>query len=797
MGDRLPDPGHRGGGVVRGIPVERLDAQVGRRHEIIAAERLGWDIVKTSLHDREAGGRRGEADRPDVLSRQVEDPVEVRDPLGRGDGHLGPVEQFHRLPGRVAGGRPREARGVRLGVALQSAALVPVAPDRREVRAAPGRHIVTRVEHWHELLESGPVGEVLLQRGLLDLPEGPDVDLHDRAHAQPVPLGGHHLRGVGGKIRGEAEEPRHARAVRKRAEALAVAPAQAKAVEQRAGLRRIIRGEGVELAGVGVGRVGTRGVLGGFADAVVDRVNDRAAVDGQRERLPEGFLIQQPVLPGRLGVRRIHRPVQVRADLPHRARGAVPMQQAVALPRRLGREQRVVLEVEAALLHRGLAPGHSGGDEGLVAHIHDHAVEVGQLAAGGINREVIRVADEGLRRGRLVVTVDPRPHARVLGVEPVLHPDVHRERARQVHRLHQPGDQRRVAEGGVKFPQVVGGTEILDGSGEPLEEHAVGLLEPEPHGQCVHLLNGSEFAGLAHEGVVGAAGGEGVALEIEHLPFPPEQDVVGGERMAVGPAQALAQGKGPHTLVGRHGPGLREVRHDRVTLRRPADERGVGEPRVEDALDVLGAGGEPVPGAAVAAQALDTLEHDRLRAGAFGDRREFSRADQFVQDRGLRLRPPGAAGAGGVVHVAPDHRRVRRVQPGLAREPGRRRLGRGRHRGPAGKIRAEECRRGVDERRQRERRRGQAQEEPGGENQAAGKGGHDGSGERGGRFSRRESSMSFRAPRRIQRDYTAGLWPPWRAGGRLSAGRIRVAVPQAWYGLSAGWRTKRACTAWR
>ena len=117
---------------------------------------------------------------------------------------------------------------------------------------------------------------------------------------------------------------------------------------------------------------------------------------------------------------------------------------------------------------------------------------------------------------------------------------------RKVHRLHRVGEELRVAERRVEFPQVVRRPEIIDRAGEFLEEEAVGFIEGEPQREVVHLLDPAEVAGLAHEAGIG----EGVGMEVEHLLLPPEQDVPGGERMTVGPAQAAAQGDGPHALVG-------------------------------------------------------------------------------------------------------------------------------------------------------------------------------------------------------------------------------------------------------
>ena len=81
----------------------------------------------------------------------------------------------------------------------------------------------------------------------------------------------------------------------------------------------------------------------------------------------------------------------------------------------------------------------------------------------------------------------------------------------------------------VVFLQVVDRPEVIERAREFLEKQSVGLVEAEAHGQVVDLLHPAEPAGLAHEPGVG----ERVGLEGEHLLLPPEQDVVGGERVAV------------------------------------------------------------------------------------------------------------------------------------------------------------------------------------------------------------------------------------------------------------------------
>ena len=81
--------------------------------------------------------------------------------------------------------------------------------------------------------------------------------------------------------------------------------------------------------------------------------------------------------------------------------------------------------------------------------------------------------------------------------------------------------------------------EVIDRTGEFLEEEAVGFVEAEAQGQVVDFLDPAELAGLAHETGIGKR----VGVEVEHLLLPPEHDVVRREGVPVGPAPLRREGE--------------------------------------------------------------------------------------------------------------------------------------------------------------------------------------------------------------------------------------------------------------
>ena len=208
---------------------------------------------------------------------------------------------------------------MRTRIAEEAAALVPHPVGRRKERLDVGRDEAAGLAEREELALAGPHREVVFQRRLLRLEQRPGVKARHAADPHPPPVLDHKRgRPVAGVV-AQIEEPDHLRAIRKGAEALAVAPRQPELVEQAVGAPGIEVGETVEQLLAEIRGIAARIDLGRLALAVELRVDDLAAVDRQRERLAEAPVVEQLVLPPRLGARRIHRAIEHRVDGEERA----------------------------------------------------------------------------------------------------------------------------------------------------------------------------------------------------------------------------------------------------------------------------------------------------------------------------------------------------------------------------------------------------------------------------------------------------------------------------------------------
>ena len=218
-------------------------------------------------------------------------------------------------------------------------------------------------------------------------------------------------------------------------------------------------------------------------------------------------------------------------------------------------QDRVVGHVDVAFLHVEVA-----GDRRKIERLHvgevgeAHLVEVGQLVARRIDADVVRVAPQ--REHRIAGARDRRPrrHGRALGIlrrgVPVgeqLGPgleagrlrclvDVFLGRVRRVELLEVMRRQEH-REG------AVGAILVGDGGQEQRRWRGVG----EAHRVVVDLL---DLGGRA-VGVLDPARQGRRQLLVEQDVVVPEQDVVGGEGLAVRPARALAQVDRPDLVVGR------------------------------------------------------------------------------------------------------------------------------------------------------------------------------------------------------------------------------------------------------
>ncbi|CAA9575586.1 MAG: hypothetical protein AVDCRST_MAG18-2504, partial [uncultured Thermomicrobiales bacterium] len=97
--------------------------------------------------------------------------------------------------------------------------------------------------------------------------------------------------------------------------------------------------------------------------------------------------------------------------------------------------------------------------------------------------------------------------------------------------------------------------------GEGRQEEAVRLLEAEPDGVPVDLLDGRRVDAPARGQLL---------IELDGLV--PEEDIIGGERLAVRPAQPLAQPEGVLLRVRAEGERLRDVGNNLRPFGIPADQ---------------------------------------------------------------------------------------------------------------------------------------------------------------------------------------------------------------------------------
>ena len=196
-------------------------------------------------------------------------------------------------------------------------------------------------------------------------------------------------------------------------------------------------------------------------------------------------------------------------------------------------------------------------------------------------------------------------------------------------------------------------------SGQLLEERRVWILEPDAEGVVV---DGGEDGFLTN--VDEDLGGTDVEGRISYLVLPVIEDVCGCERMAVGPAEAASEVEDELTVLIPYLPTAGDVRHDRVSVGRPADE-GAGAVAVRQRHQLLGRGrfGDDIA-AAVPADAVDPLEDHRLGANPFLDRRQLALPHQLGEHGRFASWPPGRIPALRVVDILPDDDGILRIDGG-------------------------------------------------------------------------------------------------------------------------------------
>ena len=116
---------------------------------------------------------------------------------------------------------------------------------------------------------------------------------------------------------------------------------------------------------------------------------------------------------------------------------------------------RVVLKSHKSRVHPDLPTGQASGQQFSGFDLAEKAIEIGELVSIGIDREVIRIADENLGRIRFVGSVDPRPEAGMFRVEGVLAIPVKAFRCADAQFPHRSLDDLGFTDLRVKLPHVM------------------------------------------------------------------------------------------------------------------------------------------------------------------------------------------------------------------------------------------------------------------------------------------------------------------------------------------------------
>ncbi|OPZ04759.1 MAG: hypothetical protein BWZ10_03130 [candidate division BRC1 bacterium ADurb.BinA364] len=236
-------------------------------------------------------------------------------------------------------------------------------------------------------------------------------------------------------------------------------------------------------------------------------------------------------------------------------------------------QQRVLVVSNMARLHADIAVGRADAQHVLRFDFEDHPVDVGQLRAVRIDDPIIRIAHERLRRIGLVGFIYPGPKPRMLGIEVGFDIAIDRQRAGQAASLLVFRDDLRIADVRVVLPQIM---RRAVGRAGPLRAGHVRRKHAERRGKREFDLVGAKLfhrRRLAARKHIGRRSGRN--QRIVALVFPPVHHIVGGVGRAVRPSHPLPQRENEFAVVGRNRVAFRHMRHNRIALRRIAQQRAI------------------------------------------------------------------------------------------------------------------------------------------------------------------------------------------------------------------------------
>ena len=438
-------------------------------------------------------------------------------------------------------------------------------------------------------------------------------------------------------------------AVRAQAEAVPVALGHTGFVEQPVRLRGVeLRVRLAPLLLVETGG-GVDGSLPRRGQSEVYRVVHLVTIDRQRHRAAEADVLEQRPQ-RRLLV------VQVESE-----RKLAAEYSGDGIDRVAGRSfallvQRVVGERRVVRLHVRLAGHDLEIDRLLAGKIVDDGVDVGELIAGRVHLVVVGIPlVQSVGSGELLH--EPRQHHRLFEVAEGV--DLHVG----VERVH-PGI---VA---LLLGQLVGVLIVVDVVlRQVFARRERNPVTPRPVRKEDRQRSQRLIALVAHRAVIDLddavhyGGRRAAAPEADLVDpvdrFPPKQDVVRGERVAVGPLEPLPEGEQHALVVRRHLEIGCYVGHDLAVVGELQEERRTVLRSVAQVSPGTAVGVERGDRAAVAPHRLERDDHLRLDRQPFVDRRQLAGGDPGGQHRRLAV----LAAAGDHDRFRPSFRFLRSARP--------------------------------------------------------------------------------------------------------------------------------------